>query len=285
MAQSLRQIKTRIKSIESTRKLTRAMEMVSIAKLRRAQFIFEKIGLYSARIEELLKNISSGDGNISSVFLKPRRNVKNIALCVITSDNGLCGSYNHNVIRKAENFLKSYQKYSVKLIIIGKKGFIYFKKNGFNVTRSYLGLNGRYSPEISQKLLDELCAMFSSGEAGEVYVAYTRMETAARHNPVIEKFLNIDSAQKANLPAEYIFEPDFKSILENLVPIYLLNKIKSIILSAFVCEHQGRAMAMGEATQNAKELLSGLILKRNKLRQSNITTEMLEVISSAEALK
>ena len=284
MLQSLRHIKSRIRSIESTRKLTHAMEMVSIAKLKRTQSAFEKSGKYTFKVEALLKSILSSDKMISHPFLDERLDKKNVLLCVITSDTGLCGPYNHNVIRAAETFLKNYQPDTIRLVTVGKKGFIHFNRKNFKVVNSYVGLNGRYSPKICEGMLNILIDMFLSKQADEVYIAYTHPETASRRKPVIEKLLNIVRLPGAK-PVDYIYETPISSILDDLIPMYLSNKIKTIMLDSFTSEHQARAIAMGEATENATDLLSGLILMRNKVRQANITKEMLEIISSAEALK
>jgi len=259
------------------------MEMVSIAKLKRAQAAFEKSGKYIFKVEALLKNVLSSSEKISHPFFEERTDKKNILLCVIASDTGLCGPYNHSIIRATESFLKDYQQDKVRIVAVGKKAFIHFKRKGFNVSHSYVGLNGRFSSEICGKMLKIFIDMFLSKEVDEVYAAYTSPQTASRRKPVIEKLLNIDMPKIKKI--EYIYESTMGSILDDLAPLYLSNKIKAIMLNSFTSEHQARAIAMGEATENATDLLSSLILMRNKVRQANITKEMLEIISSAEALK
>lgn len=285
MAQSLRRIKSRIKSVENTGKMARAMEMISVSKLKRAQYIHTKTGIYSVKVEELLKNILSTGFGASNPFMTPRPDAKKIALCIITSDTGLCGSYNHNIIRSAQGLLKKYDQENIKIIAVGKKGFIYFNKKGFKVTDSYVGLSGRFSQAIANKLSDTLINIFLSDPETEVYIAYTCVQTAARHKPLVEKFLNIAPPDKACAQIEYIYETAPQIILERLLPVYLSNKMRSVLLNSFVSEHQARSIAMGEATKNALDLLSSLVLTRDKMRQYNITTEILEVISSADALK
>jgi F-type H+-transporting ATPase subunit gamma len=221
---------------------------------------------------------------ISHPFLDERLNKKNILLCVIASDTGLCGPYNNNVIRASEAFLKKYQPDKVRLVTVGKKGFIHFNKKGFKVTNSYVGLNGRYSSKVCEGMLKVFIDMFLLKQVDEVYIAYTHPETASRRKPVIEKLLNIGRLPGAE-PVDYIYETPISVILDDLIPLYLSNKIKTIMLDSFTSEHQARAIAMGEATENATDILSSLILMRNKVRQANITKEMLEIVSSAEALK
>jgi F-type H+-transporting ATPase subunit gamma len=175
-----------------------------------------------------------------------------------------------------------YGRDKVRLSIIGKRGFNHFKRTGMAVEQVYIELNSRYCQEISAKILNNLTAPFLSGEVDEVYMAYTYFESAARHKPTIEKLLNIDSPVARQ--QEYIFEPGINEILKELIPVYLENKMKSILLNSFAAEQSARIMAMSEAKENTKELLEGLILLRNKVRQANITQEMMEIISSAETL-
>jgi len=282
MIQSLRQIKSRIRSIESTRKLTRAMEMISISKLRKSTGILAATQEYHTAIEALLGNLLCREKVLDHPFLKQGEDKDKVALCVVTSDNGLCGAYNHALIYMAENFLRRYPRTGVTLVTVGKKSFTYFNKRGFTIARSFVGLNGKFSDEVSGGLRETLTALFTSGKASEVYVAYARMQ-GTRYKPAVEKLLNIDCV--AHKEVDYIFEPALPEILEQLIPAYLASKIRLTLLHAFTSEHQARAVAMGEANQNATELLDGLVLMRNKVRQANITREIIEIISSAEALK
>lgn len=283
MAQSLKTIKLRIRSIENTKKLTRAMEMISVSKLRRMENMRNVSMPYSSKIESLLKNILSLETGFNHPLLEKRPDTGKIVLCLVTSDTGLCSAYNHAVIRAAENFLRSYTPDNVILVTIGKKGFSYFKKRNFRIPYSYIGLNGRFSNQVAEKVIADLEKLFLSKEANQVYIAYTRIDANFRSVAVLEKILNIEFEKKEKI--DYIFEPGMARVLEELIPAYLSCKVKMILLNAFTAEHKARAVAMGEATKNARELLEGLILLRNKLRQSNITREIIEVISSAEALR
>jgi F-type H+-transporting ATPase subunit gamma len=284
MAQSLREIKNRIRGISNVNKVTHAMEMISIAKLRPVKNQFLQARQFSLKIEALLKDLLSGAKNISHPLLKERKVLNKMAICLITSDTGLCGNYNHNVIRVVEDFINKYGRDKIMLITVGKKGLTYFKKRGVDIAHSYTELHGRYSDEIAGKILDYLTELFLSGKTDEAYVAYTYFESASRHRPTIEKLLNISSpAGKEDVG--YILEPDMDAILKELVPAYLLNKVKAHILSAFTAEHSARAVAMGQATKNADELLEDLTLLRNKMRQAGITREIMEIVSSAEVLR
>lgn len=283
MPQPLKVIKLRIRSVESTKKLTRAMELVSIAKLRRSDNALAAARQYYERIDLLLENIFYLSAEIKHPFLEQRQDERRIALFIVTSDTGLCSNYNHSIIRAAEGFLSGYEPDKVKLIILGKKGFTYFKKKEFNIAHTYLGLNGRYSKEAAREIFNQLTGLFLSKQVNQIYAVYHHLENGSRYNARVKKILNLE--YKTAKRQEYILETPAGEIFKRLIPEYLLCEIRMIILNAFTAEHKARAIAMGEATKNAVELIEELVLLRNKIRQANITREMLEIISSAEALK
>jgi F-type H+-transporting ATPase subunit gamma len=283
MIQSLRQIKNRIRSIDNVKKVTYAMEMISIAKLRPIQSQLANFKQYLSKTQSLLNNLLACRKGITNPFVEEREGKQKIALCLITSDTGLCGSYNNNIIRVAENFINKYGREKIELIAAGKKGLNYFKRRGVNIANSFIELHGRYSEVLGKNILGTLTGIFLSKKVNEVYIAYTHFESAARHIPRIEKFLNISSTGTSEI--EYIFEPDINTIIEELIPSYLSNKMKLILLEAFGCEHSSRTIAMGESTENAKELLEKMIVLRNKVRQANITKDLLEISSAAEVLR
>ena len=286
MIQSLQQIKRRIRSIENTEKLTHAMEVISISKLRAAEERLLRAREYFSRLDKTLNNVLESFGASGHPLLEAREAKGKTTLCLITSDTGLCGSYNHNILREAQDFISGHAAGGIDLVAVGKRAVGYCKRRGIPVSGSYTELNGRYSREVSDKIAADLMDRFSSGKAAEVYVAYTRFESASRLKPVVEKFLNIapkEPAKGKEMPC--LVEPDIKSVLEYLLPAYLLNKMRFMILNSFASEHAARSMAMGEATNNADEMLETLTLLRNKVRQANITREIIEVISAADALK
>lgn len=284
MLQSLRHIKSRIRSIENTRKLTRAMEMISIAKLRRSDALFRSAQAYGARVEALVMRVIAGARQFNHPYFRQKPSEESLAVCVITSDTGMCSAYNNALIYTAEQFLKRYPSSRVTLMALGKKGFTYFRKKGYPVEHSYVGFNGRYSDELAAKLRTDMIKVFASGTAAQMYVVYARLKSASRYQPVAEKILPF-SAVPGEASVDYLFEPDRYSVLNALIPVYLESKMRAVLMQAFTAEHQARALAMGEATRNATDLLEALILQRNKVRQANITREIIEIISSAEALK
>lgn len=282
-AQNLRQIKLRIKSIENTRKITKAMEMVSASKLTRVKGPFSLMKLYTDALEAMLYDLISDSPGSNNVLIEKRENVKNSTLCVVTSDTGLCGTYNDNVLKCADRFLESLNGPSVNIITIGKEGYTHFQKKGLRISRSYPGLYGRYTPELSDRIAGNVVDMFVKGETDDVYIAYSHFRTSLRHLPAVEKLLNIEPPPKAK--NYYTFEPNAQVILDKMAYRYIVYKMRGILLESFTSEHSARMLAMKTATDNADDLTEQLTLARNKARQFAITKEVLEIAASAEALK
>jgi F-type H+-transporting ATPase subunit gamma len=295
MLLSLRQIKRRIRSVESTKKITRAMQMVSAAKLKHAQDMLFAGKPYYFKMDALLKKLlaipvrkefSNGvnAGTVSHPLLEERAVKNNFTLCVVTSDSGLCSTYNNNIIRIAEGFIKKHGAENTRLVAIGKKGFSYFKSRGIKISRAYLGLQGRYSREVAEGIANTITNTFLSKKTDEVHIAHTHFDATLKYKPKLQKLLNIERAEEES-GAAYILEPGAESILEKVIPAYSSAKIKGILLDAFTSEHSQRMVAMKSATDNAVELIDNLTLLRNKARQAAITTEIIEVSSAAEELK
>ena len=283
MAESLKRIRTRIRSVESVGKLTRAMEMISVSKLRSLQKELYTSQEYFLRAEKLLDNLLASFHEVSHPLLAARGSRQKILVCPVTSDTGLCGSYNNMIIHTAEEFIRQNSSKDMSLAPVGRKGFNHFKKAAIPIVDSYSELYGRYSRAASDKITKDLIGMFLSGKADEVYVVYAKHGSDSRYRPVVEKLLNVES--HGGTRVDYLLEPDIQGILDALIPLYISSKVKNILLNAFTAEHSTRVMAMNEATKNAEELLEDLVLLRNKMRQASITTEIIEVISSVEALK
>jgi F-type H+-transporting ATPase subunit gamma len=283
MIQTLRNIKLRIKSIESTMKITRAMEMVSAAKLSRIKQTLYSARPYFAKVEVLLNNVLKSSEKLDHPLLRKRDKVGPVALFLVTSDAGLCGSYNHNMIRSVEDFLKSYPKDGVDIIAVGREAFNYFRRRGYRISDGYGDLHSRYSVGVASTITESLKGLFLDGRADEVYAVYTRFDSTLHHKPVVEKLLNIEPTETVGI--EYIAEPDMASVLDELLSWYLHEKIRVMILNSFTSEHSARMIAMKAATDNAEDLIGALTLAKNKARQAMITKEVIEVASSAEALK
>ena len=202
---------------------------------------------------------------------------------VVTSDTGLCSTYNNNIIKIAKEFADKIGKDRVKIITVGKEAFSYFKREEYNLANSYLGLHGKFSEEIATDVTKTLTNIFLTKEADEAYVAYTHFSPNLRHKPVVEKFLAIEYKRKER--QYYILEPGKDEILNELISKYLLDKVRVILLDSLTAEHSARMLAMKLATDNADELIDTLTLLKNKARQAAITKEVLEIAMSAEALR
>lgn len=283
MIQSLRQIKTKIRNVENVKKVTHAMEMIATAKFRSIENNVVASREYLAKVEMLLHNLLQHRGNVSLPLLKERENQKRMLLCVISSDAGLCSTYNSDIIRRVEDFIRQEDQKTIELVVVGKKGFNYFKKRGIAIRESFIEYHGRYSQELACNILNTLTECFILEDIGSIWLAYTHFETVSRHKVKIEKFFPFDVKKESS--GSMLFEPNAQKICEDLIAVFVLQKIKSILLESFACEHAARMMAMGVATSNAKDLLEDMILLRNKVRQANITKEILEISSTAEVLR
>lgn len=283
---SLRDIKRRIKSVESTQQITRAMEMVAAARLRKAQQRVEAARPYGLKMQQMLESLSSAAAGLHHPLFE-ERDVKTTLLVVFTSDRGLAGSYNSNVIRTALRYLNQKPVGSVKLGIIGKKANEVFKRRHFPIDFALTDLGGRVDLVKTKRLANEITGKFHHRDIDEVRLLYTRFVSMVSYKITLEKFLPIEKPATADsqMPANYIFEPDANRIFTDLVPRYCVTKILSALLESLASEHGSRMIAMGNATRNAKEMIDNLTLVRNKARQAAITKELLDIVGGVEALK
>lgn len=284
--QALREIRRRIRSVENTRQITKAMEMVAAARLKKAQGRAESSRPYAKKLGLLMENLSLASGVVSHPLFEKREEIKKRALVIITSDRGLCGSYNTNIFKAAGNFLKKYDPKKVILVIVGRKGFNYYKKKDWEIRYKYFGLETKMNLSELKSITNQITDLFLSKEADEVFLLYTRFVNSLVHRVTLEKFLNIQPEEiKEKKEIDYIFEPNAEEIFDVLLPRYCLNKIQTVLLESLASEYGARMTAMNAATKNAGEMIEHLTLIRNKLRQASITKEMLEIASGAEALK
>jgi F-type H+-transporting ATPase subunit gamma len=296
MSGKLKEVRERIKSVQSTQQITKAMKMVSASKLRRAQTAIIEMRPYANRLDKMMKNIVSNlDGDINSPFVKVRE-PKKIALVVITSNRGLCGAFNTNIIKEA--ILKIEHQYAaqkvsndITLIFVGKKGYDVLKKKYPECTlvRDYVDLFSNLSFEsisnVSQMLMDN----FISGEFDIVDVCYGQFKNAAVQEPKGVRFLPVSAIEKkedgpSKTKADYIFEPDKETLLAELIPSILQTTFQKFVLDNHASEHGARMTAMDNATTNAEELMKELKINYNKARQEAITKELSEIVGGAAAL-
>ncbi|MDH4157678.1 MAG: ATP synthase F1 subunit gamma [candidate division Zixibacteria bacterium] len=285
---TLREVKKRIRSVVSTRRITSAMEMVAAAKLRRAQQRVEQARPYAAKLDEMLSHLAAGStGEIVHPYFEERE-VKKRTLVIVTSDRGLCGSFNSNVIRRAVDWLQADRGAEVELVTIGKKGNDFFKRRKWPITRYYADFEGVLDYAKARSIVAFLTERFVAGDTDEINLLFTRFISTVRYKISLEKYLPIsrpavESGKEVNL--EYIFEPSPEEIYAALMPGYTTTKMVTALVESFASEHGSRMIAMSNATKNSAEMIDALTLDYNKVRQAQITKELLEVVSGAEALR
>jgi F-type H+-transporting ATPase subunit gamma len=242
---------------------------------------------YFGRTDSILKNLLAERPDFSHPLLNGAPNTGNVAVCVVTSDSGLCSLYNDRILKAAAGFISRYPQDQVKVIAVGRKGFSYFKRKGFTVERAYLGLHGRLQQGVLKELTVFLTDIFlKNKEADEVYAVYTHFQSPLHYIPAIDRLFPVYVSSAVPVDAAYyLFEPDYPQLLDELLSVYVSGKIRLLLLDAFTAEHSERTIAMKSATDNAKDLIEGLIIFKNKVRQAAITKDVLEVISTVEALK
>jgi len=284
---TLRDIKKRIRSVRSTRQITRAMKMVAAARLRKAQLQAEQSRPYAEKMSEMLGSLSAAATEKLSHPFFEKREVKNQTLVVITSDRGLCGAFNTNLIRMAEGWLSERDAGKSELVCVGRRGYLYFRRRKWPIVSTYNEFNASLDFSMVRDLVSYLTDRFTTGQTDEIYLLYTKFYSIARVAVTLEKYLNIDRPENGGsvTAGPYIFEPDPDAIFSELLPRYTMIRLQAGLADSFASEHAIRMMAMTIATSNAEEMIDHLTLKYNKARQASITKELLEVVSGAEALR
>ena len=284
---TLREVKKRIKTVVSTKRITKAMEMVAAAKLRRAQQRVEQARPYSEKLDLMLSHLATASSDEITHPYFEEREVKKKTLIVITSDRGLCGSYNANVLRLANNWLKENAAYDIDIITVGKKCHDYFKRRSWKITANFQDWSGVIDYDKAKEIVALASNRFLSGETDEITLMYTQFISTVKYKLQTKRYLPIarpEVDEEAGFNMDYIFEPDPESIYDAILPNYATSKMIMALAEAIASEHGSRMMAMGNATTNAEEMVDTLTLDYNKARQAQITKELLEVVSGAEAL-
>lgn len=287
----LKEIKTRIGSVTNTQKITQAMKMVSVARLRKAQERILNLRSYARSLEQVLADVTLSQ-KVQHPFLlqKKEESIKKVLTVIVTSDRGLCGGFNGGICREAESILKQKNYEIHDLFFIGKKGAEYFKFRGFKSENVFLNLAKEISYPLSAKISEELTKNILEGKYDAVYIIYNEFKTIISPKVVFERILPFDleseSLIKENLFAQdIIFEIEPEKLLENLLKRYFGIQIYRCLCESVAAEHGSRMAAMENATKNAGEVISKLTLNYNKLRQNSITTELIEIVAGVEALK
>lgn len=292
MAGQLKEVRNRIKSVQSTQQITKAMKMVSAAKLRRAQESITQMRPYAQKLQEMLSNIVSNLDGSMSLKLAEERTVEKVLFIVITSDRGLCGGYNANIIKLAKNTIA--EKYpaqhkngNVTVWNIGKKGFEAMTKAGYRTDATYKDIYLNLNFESVQAAAKAAMKAFENKEFDAVEIVYSEFRNAATQRFVAEAFLPIPKTPKkaGTKKSDFIFEPAKEELIAELMPKILNTQLYKAVLDGNASEHGARMTAMDKASENANELLKSLKISYNRARQAAITTELTEIVSGAAALQ
>lgn len=284
-----KEIRTKIKSVENTRKITRAMEMVAAAKMRRAQERMRAARPYAEKIRNVAAHLSRANPEYKHAFLAKRENVKNVGLIVVTSDKGLCGGLNTNLLRLAVNEMKAWEDQGKGLLVcpIGNKGFGFMNRIGAKVKSHMVGLGD--TPHV-EKLIGTVKAMLDAYVAGEIdaiYLSYNHFINTMRQEPRVEQLLPLTGEKLGSSDAtwDYIYEPDAKKVIDELFVRYIESLVYQAVVENIASEQSSRMVAMKAASDNAKSVISELKLVYNKARQAAITKEISEIVGGAAALE
>jgi F-type H+-transporting ATPase subunit gamma len=284
---TLRDIRRRIRSVQSTQKITRAMKLVAAAKLRRAQERILAARPYAVKMGELMANLVAG-AEAERHPLLARRPPGRTRLVIITADKGLCGAFNSNILRAALQFLREVGNVDVTLVVVGRKARDFFRRRQWSVKSEMLGFFDRLAYAHAQELARELMAAYLAEEVDEVHLVYNEFRSVAVQRVRRERLLPIDPATPAaaaGATTDYIYEPSPDAILAALLPRHITTQVFRALMESVAGEHGARMTAMESATKNAKEMIDLLTIQYNKARQERITKELLDIVGGAEALR
>lgn len=286
---NLRAIRKRISSVKSTQQITRAMKMVSAAKLRRAQDGINAARPYARSLREVVQAVAARAGEDAHPLLASRE-AKKLALLVVTSDRGLCGSFNSGLTRAVYRFLNErrgeYEE--ITLFVVGRKGRDFFRRREIPIRKELLGVLGSVSRHHAETIANDLVGGFLAGEFDEVQIAFNEFRSAISQVVRFEKLFPIaleSSGKTGGDEVDYLYEPSREAILATLLPKYVETMIYRVLLESVAGEHGARMTAMDSATNNSVDMIARLTLQMNRARQATITTELTEIVSGAEALK
>jgi len=282
VAAGVRDIRRRIRSVRNMEQITKAMKMVSAAKLRKAQLKLNAARPYASQLQGVLERLAQVQVDEVHPLLK-KRSVQKVVYVLITSDRGLCGGYNANLIRKTGGLIAE-SKQEVKLLAVGRKGRDFFRRGKIEFLAEYTALGDNPSYNQAKEIAQEVVRLYVEGDADEVYLMYTEFVTAITQRPSQVKLLPIEKPE-GKQGRQYIFEPSPEEILNSLLPKYVETQIFRTILEGKASEQGARMTAMSSASDNAKDMIERLSLAMNKARQAAITTEISEIVSGAAALE
>lgn len=285
---NLKEIRGRISSISSTMQITRAMKMVSAAKLKKAQDAIVMLRPYSEKLQEIIQNVnSSSDPDQVSIYAQ-KRDIKRVLFIAVTSNRGLAGAFNSNIVKELNIQFQNNAQYEIEVLTIGKKAYDAVRRNR-TVFSNESSVFDKLSFDVVSNVTESVMTSFKEGKFDEVYLIYNKFINAATQDVTTEQLLPIsmieNDAAETQVETDYIFEPDRNEILDNLIPKSIKTQVFKAVLDSVASEHGARMTAMHKATDNAQELKNDLVIFYNKARQAAITNEILEIVSGAEALK
>jgi len=287
---TLRDIQRRIKSVQSTQKITKAMKLVAAAKFRRAQERILEARPYAKKMNELLGSLVERAGDITHPLLA-RRDTGRKRLVIVTADKGLCGAFNSNVLRESLRFLRGADEASVTLIVVGKKARDFYRRRQFAIKSELLGFWDRLAYSHAQEIANGVMRDYLAEEVDEVQLMYNEFRSVAVQRPVRQQLLPIqadaesDDKDDAGPSEEYIYEPGPESILASLLPRHVTTQVYRALMESAAGEYGARMTAMESASKNAREMINVLTIQYNKARQERITKELLDIVGGAEALR
>jgi F-type H+-transporting ATPase subunit gamma len=284
-------LRRRVKTVQSTKKITKAMELIAASRIVKAQGRVKAARPYSEQITEVIRNLAAGGAGLDHPLLVPRPEIRNVAYVAVGTDRGLCGGYNTNVIRTTERAMAADKAAGrgAKLFVVGKKVQTYFRFRGVPATDAFLGVTNEPSYEQARAIAASVSEAFSSEAVDAVDMVYTQFLSAGNQRVVVRRLMPLDTSTLESAgegaPASYEFEPSPDVILEHLLPRYAEARLFASLLDASASEHAARQRAMKAASDNADELIKSLTRVMNRARQDSITTEIMEIVSGAEALR
>ena len=286
---SLQNLRRKIGSIKNTQKITKAMKMVAAAKLKRAQDRILAARPYAKKMAVVLGSLASRANRAHHPLLRKSEKVTRIELLVVTSDRGLCGAFNANIVRKAVEFVgeKQAEGYAVAVSLVGRKARDFFRRRPWTRRQEWVGVFDRLSYEHALDIGGDIIQQFRQGTFDELYIVYNEFKSAIQQRVVVEKLLPIESLEpeEASLGGGYLFEPDEEELLKTLLPKHIEIQTFHALLESSAAELGARMAAMDGATRNAGELIKRLTLYYNKTRQAAITKELMDIVGGAEALR
>jgi len=285
---NLKDIKRSIASVKNTRQITKAMKLVAAAKLRKAQEAVEAARPYAAKMVELMTGVAARSSSQSHPLLS-RREVENILIIVLTGDKGLCGPFNNSILKTSQQIIEDNEGKGIHLLLVGKKSVDFFRRRPFKVMKSIVDYGKRINNAMAEEIAGEVMETFTLEKADVVYLVYNKFKNVVVQEPQAISLLPLElppaDEASASLTVDYEYEPSADEILDELLKNYVVSHIYHAMLESAASEHGARMTAMDAATRNASEMIDELTLKYNRARQAAITTELIEVVTGADALK